>query len=201
MAENVVQLPADGVGSKLRTHTRTVGANTVHEQGFFHVADPTWIIQSGAVVPALNKQFLCFLNTGAQVFRLQALYIEESFTGTAFTGAGIQFDIKRITACSGGSTITPQILDSTDTAISGVTCLSAATSVTEGAVLRSAFLFNDELQSTVPVFVQNLRNYADFVTNGVKPIVFNQNEGLTVKCITSTTVGSFNVVAVVTKDA
>lgn len=31
MAEGIIQLPLDGAGSKTRTRTRTVGANTIHE--------------------------------------------------------------------------------------------------------------------------------------------------------------------------
>lgn len=46
MAEGIIQLPADGVGSKTRTRTRTVGANTVHEP-YVLVQDPRLITYFG----------------------------------------------------------------------------------------------------------------------------------------------------------
>lgn len=46
MAEGIIQLPVDGAGSKTRTRTRTVGANSVHEP-YVLVQDPRLITYWG----------------------------------------------------------------------------------------------------------------------------------------------------------
>ena len=203
MAEGVVQVPPDSTGAKLRTRTRTVGANTVHEQAFWPAANPTWYVWSGSLACAANKHFLSFLNNAAsgQIFKVRGIYLQN--TGlTAVTGVGLQFDIKRITAVSGGAAITPQIADSTDTAIASVTVQTAPTAVTEGAVLYSWFTTNDEVGVTNAFpssFIQGATNLMP-VGNEIKELTLNQNEGVTVKQITSSAVGSFAVLMVVTKE-
>lgn len=201
MADSYVQLPVDSTGSKLRTRTRTVGASTVHEQSIWNSANPTWHIWTGSLACAQNKLFLCFLNTGAQVFKLRKLFLVNTALA-AVTGVGVQFDFKRITAIVGGTTITPQIMDSTDTAIASVTCVNTATSATEGAVLFPWYTNNDEIGVTNAFFASQIQALMNLVPEGVevKEPTFNQNEGFAVKQITSSAVGSYGVLAVVTKE-
>jgi hypothetical protein len=187
----------------MRTRTRTVGANTVHEQAFWEAANPTWYVWSGSAACAANKHFLSFLNNGGsgQVFKVRKLYLINTAVA-AVTGVALQFDIKRITACSGGSAITPQIVDSTDTAIANVTVQSAPTAVTEGAVLFPWYTTNDEIGATNAFPSSFIQSATNLLPEGVevKELVLNAGEGVTVKQITSSTVGSFGVLMVVTKE-
>lgn len=203
MAEGVVQVPPDSTGAKLRTRTRTVGANTVHEQAFWPAANPTWYVWSGSAACAASKHFLSFLvNAGSgQIFKVRALYLINT-AATATTGVAVEFDIKRCTAVSGGSVITPQAMDSTDTAIANVTVQTAPTTVTEGAVLFPWFTNNDEIGVTnaFPTSIQQAGINMVPVGNEIKEPVLNAGEGITVKQITSSTVGSFGVLMVVTKE-
>lgn len=200
MADSYVQLPSDGVGKKLRTRTQTIAAQTVHEQAIYNVAEPTWYVWSGATALAANKHHLSILNTGAQVIKIRKLFLVNAALA-AVTGVGVQYDIKRITACSGGSAITAQIMDSGDTALSSVTILNGPTSVTEGAVLFPWYTNNDEIGLTGGFPQATIQSLFSLVPEGleIKEPVLNQNEGLTVKQITSTVIGSVGVLAVITK--
>ena len=203
MAEGVIQVPPDSTGAKIRTRTRTVGVNTVHEQAFWPAANPTWYIWSGAVTPAANKHWLSFLNNSGsgQVFKVRKLFIQNLGTA-AVTGGAVQLDVKRVTAISGGSAITPQIVDSTDTAIANVTCITGATSVTEGAVLFSAMSLTEENTATQPLTNAMFQQYNNLMPEGpeLRELVLNAGEGITVKQITSVTAGSMAVLMMVTKE-
>lgn len=202
MAEGTVQLPADGVGSKLRTKTRTISAATVHEQQFTVASDDTWYVWSGSLACAANKYFLSMFNAGAQVFRVQGLYLVNT-TAAAVTGIAVQFDIKRITALTvgTGTTLTAQAMDSADTAIASCTLGATAQTVTDGAVLYSYWTNNDEIGAT-NAFTNVLQNGMNLIPDlpGTKKPTLRVNEGLTVKQITSSAIGTFGVLAVITKD-
>jgi hypothetical protein len=198
--ESYVQVPANSTGVKLRSRQRTVGANTVDEQFFTAAPDVTFYAYSGSAACAANKHFLSILNTGAQVFHVEALYLINTAL-VALTGVALQFDIKKVTAVSGGTAITVQQADSTDTAIASTTIQTAPPTVTEGAVLWSHFTNNDEVGVTNGFPTSNLQAWTNMIPDipNVKKPTLNVNEGITVKQITSSTVGSFAVLAVITK--
>lgn len=204
MAEGTVQLPADGVGSKLRTKTRTISAATVHEQQLGLAADDTFYAWSGSQACATSQQFITLLNTGAaQVLRLQALYLINT-AAAAITGVALQFDLKKVTAVTvgTGTALTVQQMDSADTALATTTVATKAQTVTEGAVLYSYWTNNDEIGATnaFPTSVsQNGQNLIPDIP-GVKKPTFRVNEGFTLKQITTSVVGSYGVLAVITRE-
>jgi len=203
MAEAFIQLPSDGTGKKTRTKSKTVSSNVVHETYIVQGADPTYYIFVAAQALAANKYHLAFLNAAAsgQIIRLRKLFFLNAQLA-AVTGVGVQFDVRRISSISGGTTITPNPMDTADGALTNFTCVSAPTSVTEGVLLYSWFTNNDEigLTNAFPTAMLQALGNAMPEGNELKELNCREGEGFTVKQITSTTIGSYAMLAVITKE-
>lgn len=201
-AENYVQVAADGAGKKLRTRSRTIGANEVHEQGIFTAAAETWIAFANAVAFAQNKHHISILNAAGsgKVVKLRKLFAVNLQTG-AVTGVAIRIDYKRATAHSAGTQITPEASDSNNAALpAGVTVRTGAT-VTEGNILWAQVYSSEEvaantsqlIASTLNAFINNLPE-----GNEIQEITLREGQGFTVKQITASTVGSYGWILVFT---
>jgi hypothetical protein len=199
MPESYVQVPVDGAGKKLRHRERTVASQTVYEQFMVMGALPTYNIWTGALAFAANKHFLTLYNTGTDPIRVRKLFLQNTHL-TAVTGVGVQFRIGRITAApTGGTAITPVPADSADGALSGLTVVHTTTTATITSTLFDWFTNNDEVVPASPMFTW--QNGVNILPEGpeVKELTLRTNEGITVQNLTSTTVGSYGVLAVVTK--
>jgi hypothetical protein len=201
MPESFVQLPADSTGKKLRTRQRVIGSNTVQEQFVAQSAEPTYYIWVAPVAPAANKYFLACLNTAAQPVKLRKMFLINAQL-TAVTGVGLQFDVRRISSITAGTGVTPNPADTVDGAIASFTCVHAPSAVTEGVLLYSWYTNNDEIGLTNGFPSSFLQSLISMQPEGaeLRELTLNQNEGFCVKQITSSTVGSYGVLAVVTKD-
>lgn len=191
MAETYTQVPPDSTGDKLHMRERVRGSDTVLQQAVFLDEAPTYSAVADAVAFAANKSHIALFNaTGSGVIvKIHDLrYIDLSIA--AVTGVGVRFEVRKASASSAGTAITPEKWDSGDAALpAGVTVRTGGT-VTDGNLLFPLGLHNDEIllagaqptldgQSILP---KNQRT---------KPFTLRENEGLHVKQITSTTVGSF----------
>src|SRR5688572_13159070 len=105
MADGFVQLPPDGAGKKLRTRDRGAAG---HDQYVSLTAADTWVAYADAVAFAANKHHIALFNAAgsAKVLRVKKLFAVNLQTGTV-TGVVARFDIRRISAASAGTTITP----------------------------------------------------------------------------------------------
>lgn len=204
MPESYIQVPPNSTGSKVRTRSRVIGANTVHEQAVYQAALPTYYALADAVTCALNKHVISILNdTGSgKVVALKKLFIINTQLSTV-TGVAIRSDVKRATAHSGGSTITPVAADSTNPAIPAqITVRSAATSVTESTLLFPLTYTNDELGATQAFPTAQLMAGLNWFPEGaeVQEVRLREGEGLTIKQITNSSVGQFAWLIVFTID-
>lgn len=203
MADDFTQVAPNSTGNKMRTRRRVVGANTVHEQYVAQAGEPTYYIWVTPMALAANKLFLSFLNTAAgQIIKLRKLFFINAQL-TAVTGVGIQFDVKRISGISGGTAITPNPVDTGDGALSGVTCVHSATSATEGVLLYSWYTNNDEIGLTNALSMAAVQAMFSAQPEGpeIKELNMRQNEGFCVKQITSSTIGLYGLLAVITVEA
>jgi hypothetical protein len=165
-------------------------------------ADPTYYVWVPQMALAQNKYFLAIRNTAAQVVKLRKVFLVNAALA-AVTGVGVQFDVRRISAITGGTAITPNPADTADGALPNVTVVHSPTAVTEGALLYSWFTNNDEIGLTGGFPQATLQSLISLQPEGneVKELTLNNGEGMCLKQITSTTVGSFGVLAVLTLGA
>jgi len=203
MAENFIQLPADSTGKKTRTKSKTIGSNAVHISYVAQDADPTYYIWVTPMALAQNKLFLSFLNNSGsgQVLKLRKLFFINAALA-AVTGVGVQFDIKRISAITGGTGVTPNPADTGDGSLTNITCVHTATSATEGIILYSWYTNNDEIGLTGGFPQATIQSLISTQPEGneIKELNLLEGEGFCVKQITNSTVGTFGVLAVITKE-
>lgn len=204
MPDSYLQVPPDSTGKKLRHRQRVVGADTVYEQGVFQSALPTWYALADAVAFAANKQMISIVNESGSgvVLELRKLFLIDVQLSTV-TGVAVRQDVKKATAHSGGTAITCQAADSASAALpSQITVRTGATSVSEGAILFPIGFANDEIGATQAFPGTALLAGYNWLIEGpeVQGLRLREGDGLTVKNITSSTVGSFSYLLVFTVD-
>lgn len=202
MAETFIQLAPDSTGKKLRTRDKVIAGSTVHEQAVFQSALPTFYALADAVAFAANKHHVAIMNAAGsgKLVAIRKLY-HINLALTAVTGAAIRFDVKKATAVSAGTAITPQSCDSDNVLPAGITVATGAT-VTEGALLYPVTTQNDELTAANTAIANYLMQATNLQPEGseIKEFRLRPGEGFTVKQITSNTVGSFAWFVVFTVD-
>lgn len=193
MPESYTQVPPNSTGNKMRTRTRVIGSDTVHEQGVFQGALPTYYALADAVAFAANKQHISIFNNAGsnQVIAIRKMF-HINLSLAAVTGVAVRFDVKKTTAQSVGTAITANSADSANPALSGLQIATGAT-VTEGAILYPITTQNDELTAANTAIANYLMQFGNLALEGVEQQEYRlrPGEGMTVKQITSTTVGSF----------
>ena len=138
------------------------------------------------VACAANKFLLSILNAvDTQKIKIFFLGIINGQL-TAVTGVGVEVDVIKVTAIVGGTAVTPAPMEGKDPAVSNVTCVHTATSVTAGATLLGIFRNNDEIPLTL-VDREEPRNVLPH------PITCYKDQGITVKQITDSNVGVLGV--------
>lgn len=198
MPESFVRLPADGTGKRLRHRERVIGVETVYEQAVFQGSMPTYSVWSGPQAFAANKHFLTLFNTSTSPIRVRKLFLQ-NLQLTAITGVGVNFRVGRLTSApTGGSAVTPVKSDSADPGITGLTALAGATATITDPLFDWA-THNDEVApANVAAIVLGMMS---ILPEGpeIKELTLRQNEGITVQNLTSTTVGSHGVLAIITQ--
>jgi hypothetical protein len=192
MAKAFTQVPPDSTGDKLRMRSMVDGADTVNDQGVFIAALPSYLAVADAIVPAANKHFISLFNNSGtnQTVYLQSLKLV-NLSIAAVTGVMLRFEVRRTTAQSAGTAVTPVLLDTRNPALSGILCATGAT-ITDGALLKPVIRNSDEHTAAVgnvyPLIEElNLLEQND----GGQSYTLRPGEGITLKQVTSSTVGSF----------
>ncbi len=193
MANSYTQVPPNSTGNKMRTRTRVIGADTVHEQATFQGALPTYYAVADAVALAANKHHISIFN-GAGSGKIVAIkkLFQINLSLAAVTGVALRFDMKRSTAQSAGTAITPQSMDTDNPALSGITVATGAT-ITEGGLLFPFVTNSDEVTAANTAVSNFLTQYGNLVLESteMQEVRLREGQGFTVKQITSSTVGSF----------
>lgn len=202
MVEAFIQVPPDSIGKKTRARSRVIGADTVYEQAVFLGSNPTFYATADAVAFAANKHMISVYNAAASgvLIVIKKLYLINLQLGT-ITGVAVRQDVKRFSAVhSAGTLVTPVSCDSANPALpAGVTVRTGAT-VTDLALLFPLTFANDEVGATQAFPSVQLQAGINWLPEGseVQEVRLREGEGLTVKNITSTTVGSFAYMLVFT---
>ena len=193
MAESYSQIPPNSTGNKMRTRSRLIGADTVHEQAVFTAAMPTYYALADAVALAANKHHIAIFNQAGsnQVISIKKIF-QINLSLSAVTGVALRFDVKKATAVSAGTAITAQSVDSTNPALTNVTINTNGT-VTEGALLYPYITQSDEVTAANTAVANYLTQYNNLALESpeIQEHRLRPGEGMTIKQITSSTVGSF----------
>ena len=166
----------------------------------------TWVAYARVNFSANISLISLFNGVGSgRVLRLREITLCND-QQAAVTGMLTHIELRRISACSGGSTITPLAHDSNSTALEAeVLCRSASTD-TVGVRMRRILWSNDEPLITGNTIDERecLPIYGKLWASGEigqKPIVLREGEGISARHTGSVAVGFVDVVLLFTDEA
>jgi hypothetical protein len=202
MPESYFTLPPDSTGKQIRTRTKVILGQTVHEQAVYQTALPTFFAIADAVALAANKHHISVFNgagSGKMVTVRKLFQINNQLA--AVTGVALRFSMFRSTVQSAGTAITPVSADTDDTLPAGITVATGAT-VTNGGLLFPYITTSDEMTAANTAVANYLSQYGNLMMESpeIKELRLRPGEGFTVQQITSSTVGSFAWIMVFTVD-
>lgn len=151
MSESYVQV-TEGSGKKLHSNTRSINGETVHDEivvlGEPYL--PTYVLSTGGFSTATAGQHLLQIMAGAsRNLRIRRIYIEQDELSTVVSRTRIL--VRRLTSAgSGGSTFTPNPLDTADGAASASGMIAPSAAGAVGALLMSMVV---PLGNTWPLLV------------------------------------------------
>jgi hypothetical protein len=203
MAESYTQVPPNSTGNKIRTRTKVIGGNTVHEQAVYQTALPTYYALADAVACAQNKQVISIFNAAGsgRILSIKKLFIINTQLANV-TGVMLRHDVKKITTHSAGTVVTPVLCDTDNPALPAEVTVRTAGTVTEGATLFPLTFNNDEVGATQAFPSVQLLAGLNWMPEGqeIQEFRLREGEGITVKQITNSAVGQFAWFVVFTLD-
>lgn len=180
------------VGDALKTSEAELATFTAH------VSD---------VVIALNKSMMSIVNTtgSSVILRLRQVWVVNTRV-TATTGIVADFRLLRCVSHSAGTLLTPGLHDTADTLDPSVTVRSAATIATEGTAILKRLVWSSDEWGSGALDTEGLQVALQQVAPGywqapkTKPITLRANEGITLKQVTNSAAGFFDVSMVFTQE-
>jgi len=199
MAETSFQVAPNSTGNKVRENVRTIGSNDVREQAVFQTARQSYVALVENSQFANSKQHFSLFNGSGSgvVIRVQKLYIT-NMVETAVSGGARRLDVKKITACSAGTDITPIKQDSLNADIPAQVLIKTTATVTEGAILFPLVFPDDEMLLTQNSMAQQVYSGVNWIPEGyeLQEYTLREGEGLTIKQITASTAGNVSWIVV-----
>lgn len=168
----------------------------------------TFVVSAQNVAIGNGKSMLSIVNASGstKVLRLRELYLINVQT-SAVTGVIGEFQLKRIVGHSGGTALTPASYDTSDSLDSAITARTGATVTSEGSDIFRRLYWSTDEWGVGAQDVESGDHGAQVMLNIMrqqpwcKAFTLRANQGLTLKQITNSTAGTFDVVAVFTQEA
>ena len=194
MAESFTQVPPNSTGNKMRTRSRAIGADTVHEQGVFTAALPTYYAVADAVAFANTKTHFSIVNESGSgvLISIRKLFPINVSIG-AITGAALRMEARKLTAHSGGTAITAQSCDSTNPALPAQVTIKTNGTPT-GTTLLYPFITTTEEETATAALTKNVfQAMTNIQPEGPEQQEYRlrEGEGFSIYQSTNATVGSF----------
>ncbi|MBP6422052.1 MAG: hypothetical protein KA271_04095 [Propionivibrio sp.] len=194
MAESFTQVPPNSTGNKMRTRSRAIGADTVHEQGVFTAALPTYYAVADAVAFANTKTHFSIVNESGSgvLISIRKLFPINVSIG-ALTGAALRMEARKLTAHSGGTAITAQSCDSTNPALPAQVTIKTNGTPT-GTTLLYPFIITTEEETATAALTKNVfQAMTNLQPEGPEQQEYRlrEGEGFSIYQSTNATVGSF----------
>lgn len=194
MAESYTQVPPNSTGNKMRTRSRVIGADTVHEQAVFTAAVPTYYAVADAVAFANGKTHFSIVNEAGSgvlvsIKKLFAINLQTA----AVTGAALRMETRKLTAHSGGTAITAQSCDSDNPALPAQVTIKTNGTPT-GTTLLYPFIITTEEETATAAASKNLMQAMfNLQPEGgeVQEYRLREGQGFSVYQSTNATVGSY----------
>lgn len=194
MAESFTQVPPNSTGNKMRTRSRAIGADTVHEQGVFTAALPTYYAVADAVAFANTKTHFSIVNeSGSGVLISIRKLFPINVSIAALTGAALRMEARKLTAHSGGTAITAQSCDSTNPALPAQVTIKTNGTPT-GTTLLYPFIITTEEETATAALTKNVfQAMTNLQPEGPEQQEYRlrEGEGFSIYQSTNATVGSF----------
>jgi hypothetical protein len=201
MAETFIQLAPDSTGKQLRTRTKSILGQTVHEQAVYQTALPTFYAVADAVTLAANKHHISIFNGTTDKMIIVRKLFQINNQLTAVTGVALRFSAFRTTAQSAGTAITPVSAD-LDDALPGSISVATGATVTNSSLLFPYITQSDEMSAVNTAVANYLTQHGNLLLDGpeIKELRLRPSQGFTIQQITSSTVGSFSWLMAFTVD-
>jgi hypothetical protein len=174
---------------------RRGGASVLALPGSF----PTFYAVYNQIVPAANKYMATLFNTSATRKVVVTHVWRFNWQVLAVTGILLEQYLARITARTAGTGVTVFADDTGDTLSAGITADTNSTSVTEAHIITRSFASSEEMALTATGIV--LSGGTDDSSQilyqrreGQRGLTLRQNQGLSVRNVTSSTVGSVSYI-------
>lgn len=194
MAESFTQVPPNSTGNKMRTRSRAIGADTVHEQAVFTAALPTYYAVADAVAFANTKTHFSIVNeSGSGVLISIRKLFPINVSISAITGAALRMEARKLTAHSGGTAITAQSCDSTNPALPAQVTIKTNGTPT-GTTLLYPFIITTEEETATAALTKNVfQAMTNIQPEGPEQQEYRlrEGEGFSIYQSTNATVGSF----------
>lgn len=166
----------------------------------------TFVASSYNTVLGNLKSMLSVVNTTGStvVFYLHDIRIINTQTA-AVTGVVTDFRLRRCTSHSGGTLLTSLPFDTDDTISSSITVRTGATITGESTDSMQRWLWSSDEWGPGTLDVESNdhphQTLKPAFSSGLlyKPITLRANQGLTIKCETNTTAGSFDIEIIFTQ--
>lgn len=195
-AQFVKLVGSDGVGVEMTPILSNTNGELLTSISYTEL--PTFICSISNITTANNKSMIAISNTSStnRILIKEVSLINAAITAT--TGLEANFQLNRFTTLTGGTTITPQPFDTTDSLPSGINGSSGSTITGEGTIYKSVLWSTDEFGAgTADAETTEHSMQTAFALwqhkSGLRHITLRQNQGLHIKCATNTTSGTFNL--------
>lgn len=154
-----------------------------------------------------NKSMFSLVNASGSTVKIKIHDIKIiNIQTTAVTGVIADFRLHRCVNHSAGTAITPNSFDTADSLNGSVTARTNATITTESAAIIKRALFSTDEWGVGAIDVESyhypFQLYDSFFkkTDNTKALVLNANEGITIKQVTNSTAGNFDILVLFTQE-
>jgi hypothetical protein len=174
---------------------RRGGASVLALPGSF----PTFYAVYDRIVPAANKYMATLFNTSATRKVVVTHVWRLNWQVTAVTGILLEQYLARITARTAGTGVTIFADDTADTLSAGITADTNSTAVTENHIITRSFATSEEMAlAATGIVLSGATDDAGEIfyqrREGQRGLTLRQNQGLAVRNVTSSTIGSVSYI-------
>jgi hypothetical protein len=195
ITDGITTAEVDSGTNRLKVDTGTTSSNE----------EATFVAVSLVTAVGNNKSMMSIVNTHATLrVKIKQIIIRNQQT-TAVTGIMADFNLRRCTGHSAGTLIVPEVRDTIDSLNAAITVRTGATIAGESASTMDRWKWSSDEhgvgtldQEGFDKAFMNCFPMTNITDPSEKRITLRQNQGLTLKQVTNSTAGNFDIIIVFT---